>query len=336
MLVFYPDASFPPPADIEQAVLGADVTIELRAVPDADEVSDADWAKVDVLIVGGITIDGPVMDKLERCRGIVCSSVGTDHVDLAGAGARGLAVANVPDFCTGEVADQAMALMLDLARGVEVLNRRTKSDDGGLWFQGVATQRRLKGRNFAVVGMGPIGLATARRAAAFEMTVGFYDPFIREGLDTALGLRRFRDLDEMLAWADVVSLHAALSDATRNMIDRGRLAVMKSDAVLINVGRGGLLDLDALHDALKDGRLGAAGLDVLPTEPPDPSHRLLTAWAGDEAWLDGRLLITPHAAYNSPDSNVEVRHKAAERAAEILNGETPLTIANARLMKRPV
>ena len=130
----------------------------------------------------------------------------------------------------------------------------------------------------------------------------------------------------------MVSLHAALTDATHNMIDAGRLAAMKPDAIVINVGRGGLLDLDALHDALKNDRLAGAGLDVLPTEPPDLSHPLLAAWAADEAWLDGRLLITPHVASASPDANVEVRRKAAERIAEILNGETPLTIANAHLM----
>ena len=333
MYVLFPDAYFPQPPEIENAVLGDGVEVDLRYVAAAEEIPDADWAKIDALIVGGMAIDGPVMDKMTRCRGIVCGSVGTNHVDLAAAGARSLPVANVPDFCTGEVADQAMALLLDLARGVEVLNRRTKSDDGGMWFQGLASQRRLKGRNFAVVGLGPIGLATARRAAAFEMDIGFYDPFIREGLDQALGFRRFRDLDEMLAWADVVSLHAALTDGTKNMIDDDRLAKMNPDAILINVGRGGLLDLDALHGALKEDRLSAAGLDVLPAEPPDLRHPLLAAWAANEPWLDGRLLITPHVASSSPDANIDVRRKAAERVAEILNGETPLTIANAHLMK---
>ena len=333
MYVLMPDAFFPLPPTTEQAVLGDGVEIDLRNVQHPGEISDDDWARVDALVVGGMAIDGDVMDKLTRCKGIVCCSVGTDHVDLAAAGARGLPVANVPDFCTSEVADQALALMLDLARGVEALNRRTKSDDGSQWFNGAATQRRLRDRNFAVVGMGPIGLATARRAAAFDMAVGFYDPFIREGLDLALGFRRFRDLDEMLAWADVVSLHAALSEATRNMIDADRLKVMKSDAMLINVGRGGLLDLDALHDALKENRLGSAGLDVLPVEPPEP-HPLLTAWAADEPWLDGRLLITPHAAYNSPDSIEDIRHKAAERAREMLSGERPLTLVNGHLMKQ--
>ena len=147
-----------------------------------------------------------------------------------------------------------------------------------------------------------------------------YDPYLPRGHDRALGYQRCDSLDELLEQSDFVTLHCPLTEETRGFIDAGRLARIKPGAVLINVARGALLDsLDSLEKVLRSGRLAAAGLDVLPEEPPGP-HSLLDAWRSREPWLAGRLVVTPHNAFYSERSWYEARFKAAETARLYLEG----------------
>jgi D-3-phosphoglycerate dehydrogenase/C-terminal binding protein len=178
--------------------------------------------------------------------------------------------------------------------------------------------RRLRGGTFGIVGLGRIGTAASRRAQALDMEVCFYDPYLPDGAELGLGYRREDSLEELLAASDVVSLHCPLTEDNRHMIDGAALAAIKPGALLINTARGGLVDLGALAAALRDGRLGGAGLDVLPEEPPDPEHPLIQAFSRREPGLDGRLLLTPHVAWFSDAGRADLRRKSAATVRDFL------------------
>jgi phosphoglycerate dehydrogenase-like enzyme len=139
------------------------------------------------------------------------------------------------------------------------------------------------------------------------MQVVTYDPYLPRGQELALGIKRVEVLDELLAQVDILSLHAPLTAETANLMNAERLAMLKPQATLLNTARGGLIDWDALYDAMKSRHLRSAGIDVLPTEPPVPVPKLLQAYAAREAWIRGRLLITPHAAWSSVESRDDAR-----------------------------
>jgi phosphoglycerate dehydrogenase-like enzyme len=323
MLILLPDAQFDDDAETERGVLGEAAEIVVHHELLADRIPDEQWRSADALIAYyGVPIDRALVARLARCRILVRAGVGYDHIDIAACGRRGIPVCNVPDYGTTEVADHAIALMLALARGLVSYHARLLADpDAGWHWAGAPLVRRLRGARFGVVGMGRIGTATARRAHGLDMAISFYDPFLPDGADLALGYRRVPSLEALLAEADVVSLHCPLTSDNANLIDAAALAAMKPDALLINTARGGLVDLAALEAALREGRLGGAGLDVLPSEPPDPAHPLIEAFRRREPGLDGRLLLTPHIAWFSPAGRADLRRKSAETVRDYLLGQ---------------
>ena len=190
---------------------------------------------------------------------------------------------------------------------------------------------RLRGSTLGIVGMGRIGTATALRAKPFGIDVAFYDPYVPDGTDKALGLTRHETLEGLLAVSHLISLHTPLTTETRSMVDGAFLGSIRSGATLVNTARGGILDLDAVEAALRDGRLRAVGLDVLPEEPPPAaSHPLIRAWRNREEWLTGRMLVTPHAAFFCEGSFEEMCRKAAQEAIRVLEGDTPRNWVNRR------
>ncbi len=183
-------------------------------------------------------------------------------------------------------------------------------------------------QTFGIVGLGRIGTAAALRAKAFGFRVAFYDPNLPNGADLAIGVARARTLDALLTQSDVLSLHAPLTPQTRGMLGARELALLPDGAVLVNTARGPLVDLDALAAALRDGKLAGAALDVLPAEPPvAPEPALLSAYRAREAWLEGRLIVTPHSAFHTPQAWADIRRKAAETMAAALEGKPQNVIA---------
>jgi phosphoglycerate dehydrogenase-like enzyme len=178
--------------------------------------------------------------------------------------------------------------------------------------------RRLSACTFGVVGMGRIGTAAARRAKAFDMDVVFYDPFQPNGYELAIGVRRVDTLAELMGQCDFVSVHAPLNAETRHLIGPAAFAAAKRGMILINTARGPVVDIDALHDAIKDGIVLAAGLDVLPDEPANPQSRLIAAWQRNDEWIRHRLLLTPHSAFYTPESMRDIRAFSARTAARYL------------------
>jgi|SRR5919106_1592777 phosphoglycerate dehydrogenase-like enzyme len=320
MLVLVPDAQFEDDAEIEREVLGEGVEVVVHREVVADRLPDHHWRRADALIVYyGVPVDRRLVERLAGCRVLVRAGVGYDHIDIAACAAQGIPVCNVPDYGTTEVADHAIALMLGLARGLVSYHANLLSDPRAGWhWAGAPLVRRLRGATFGIVGLGRIGTAASRRARALDMEVLFHDPYLPDGTELGLGYRRAPTLRALLAESDVVSLHCPLTEHNRNLIDEAALRAIKPDALLINTARGGLVDLSALETALRAGRLGGAGLDVLPKEPPDPAHPLVQAFARRDPALDGRLLLTPHVAWFSAASRADLRRKSAETVRDYL------------------
>jgi lactate dehydrogenase-like 2-hydroxyacid dehydrogenase len=311
-----PDAAFDGDHALEREAAAPDMVTVCRAVQPGD-IAPAEWAAAEAVIAyHRMSYDAALCASLRACRILVRAGVGCDNVDLAAFAARGIPVCNVPDYGIAEVADHAIALMLALARGVVAFHQAVAADPvrGWDWRLFPTPVRRLAGQRLLIVGFGRIGQAVARRALALDLDVGFHDPLVRIAMH---GVARHDDLDRALAEADIISLHAALTGATRALIDRRRLAAMKPGAILINTARGALVDVDALTEALRAGRVAAA-LDVLPDEPPDPAHELFRALRDEAPWLRGRLVVTPHAAFLSRDAIIDMRRKAVETAIAYL------------------
>jgi D-3-phosphoglycerate dehydrogenase / 2-oxoglutarate reductase len=299
----------------ERSVLdGHDVELRLAACRTERDVVEQS-RDADVLINQYAPITGAVLDALPRCRLVARYGVGVDNVDVPAATRRGVWVANVPDYGREEVADHAVALALALLRGTARLNRSVR---GGAWDYGVVRPlRRLSTLTFGVVGYGAIGTEVARRAAALGMRV--------VGVDTPDGPTPSPpiepvSLDELLATADVVSLHATLTDASRHLIGAAQLAAMKPTAFLVNTARGGLVDTAALIAALDEGRIAGAGLDVLEVEPPDETGRALA--------VHPNAVVTPHAAWYSEEAFHALKTEVAREALRVLDGGPPRSPVN--------
>lgn len=330
--VLWPAMRWPDGRDIEIASLGD--AGEAWFSEAFDQVADDRWSQCDA-IVTLLDVPAAYRTRLERCRVLVTPKVGFDNIDLAGWAELGIPVCNVPDYGTQEVADHALALMLSLMKGITFHTRELKRDLRGNWRPALNPYgRRLSVCTFGVVGLGRIGTAAALRAKAFGMDVVFYDPWRENGADLALGIRRVNDLGSLFEVSDVVSLHLPLGPETHGLIDAELLSRGRPGLILINTARGPIVDLDALHDALRDGRVQAAGLDVLPEEPANPAHPLLAAWAAGEEWIDHRLLITPHSAFFTPESVYDMRFKGGEVAMAYLTEGRLQNCVNAHLLTR--
>jgi lactate dehydrogenase-like 2-hydroxyacid dehydrogenase len=314
--ILWPAIRWPDGREIETDSVGEHHAIFCERLAD---VTSEQWATADALVTG-IDIPPEYRDKLDKCRVVVTPKVGFDNMDVKAWAEMGLPVCNVPDYGTQEVADHAMALMMSLMKGITFHTRELKKDPRGLWRPALNPfGKRLSSCVFGVVGLGRIGTAAALRAKAFGMDVVIYDPYRENGAELSIGVRRCNSLEELFGQSDIVSIHAPLSSETEKMINAQVLAASKPGLVLINTARGPIIDLDALHEALKEDQVQAVGLDVLPVEPADPDHPLIKAWAADEEWIDNRLLITPHSAFFTPESVYDMRFKGGEVAVTYLS-----------------
>jgi lactate dehydrogenase-like 2-hydroxyacid dehydrogenase len=331
------DPQFAHSPDIEREVLGPGPEISIWRPDHAAPLDSTLLAGADIVInCRSRNRLGPErVAAMDRARLVVQAGVGFNHIDIAACAARGIAVCNTPDYGTAEVADHALALMLTLMRGTAAYNARLLARAAAWSTSELALPpvRRLRGLVFGVVGLGRIGLAAALRARAFGLEVAFHDPYLPPGAELSTGFRRHRALADLLAEADIVSLHCPMSAETERLIGAAALAHVKPGAVLINTARGGIVDLDAVGEALRQGRLGAAALDVLPEEPPDRSHPLIAAWARREAWLEGRFLLTPHAAFFTPESLADMRRLSAQAAADFLRDGSLRACVNRDLLR---
>jgi phosphoglycerate dehydrogenase-like enzyme len=321
--VLYPEDRQIPDDTVEREIFGAEVRLVRRTKKALAELDPADCAEVDGLMIMRHAVSAADIECFPRLRAIVRMGVGYDKIDRPAAAARNILVCNVPDYGTTEVADHAMALVLALRRGIILYHERLRSNPPAPWGALKNAQiSRLRTQTFGIVGLGRIGTAVALRARAFGFRVMFYDPYLPNGADLALGIGRAATLEDLLRQTDTLSVHTPLTPETRGMLGRDELALLRPNSVVVNAARGPIIDLDALLALLRTGHIAAAGLDVLPVEPPvDPIPAILRAYREREPGLEGRLVITPHAAWLTPESEHDTRVKSAEtmRAALLTN-----------------
>ena len=326
--VLYAENQIPDEA-FEREIYGTGVTIMRRSVNTLAELSAADCAEVDGLMVLRFFVSREDLARFPKLKGMVRMGVGYDRLDRAAAAERNIIVCNVPDYGTTEVADHAIALALALRRGIIHYHDTQRADPVAPW-RPVATNalvRRLGVQTFGIVGLGRIGAAVALRAKALGFRVVFFDPHLPNGAELAIGVERARTLENLLRQTDTLSIHTPLTRETRGLIGSRELGLLRPGAVLVNTARGPIVDIDAIHDHLKSGHLAAAGLDVVPIEPPvEPLPRLMAAYRAHEAWTIGRLVITPHAAYYSPQAEHDTRIKAAETMRAALLSNSPQNV----------
>jgi D-3-phosphoglycerate dehydrogenase / 2-oxoglutarate reductase len=298
-----------PTIDVERAILeGAGLTVELaRCRTPEDVIAAATDVGAIGLIVQYASITGEVLRALPGCRVVGRYGVGLDTIDLVTAAELSVRVVNVPDYCTDEVADHALGLILALTRGIVPLDRGVQR---GVWdFRLAGRVRRPSSQRLGVIGLGRIGSALAQRARALGFEVVGTDP--RGPGDSGV---KAIDLDTLLGTSDVISVHAPLDASTHHLIGSRTLALMKPTAILVNTSRGGLVDQDALVEALRAGRIAGAGLDVLEHEPIPADHPLIGL---------PNVVLTPHAAFYSEESLVEMKRKVSERVLAVLRDDRP-------------
>lgn len=232
--------------------------------------------------------------------------VGLDNIAVPAASSQGVWVTNVPDYCVEEVSDHAVGFALAWTRGLVHFDREVHARR---WDPASAKLRRLSALTCGIVGFGRIGRATARKLAAFGCHLLAHDPQLSGEVAGAMCV----SLEALLSRSDIVIVHAPLTAATRHLINRERLALMPQGGLLINVSRGAVVDTDAVTEALRSGRLSAAALDVLESEPNVPDALLAQPGA----------MLTPHVAFSSDASLAELRRRAAEEVVRVLQGQPP-------------
>lgn len=274
----------------------------LAADLDAREaVSPAEASDVVALVTGAVPIGRPEVAPYPALRVVVTCSIGTDHIDVAALDELGIAVRNTPTYCTEEVADHALACVLAGWRGLVALDAAVRTDS---WdYAAAGLLRRADCSCLGIVGLGRIGRALAARARALGIAVVAHDPYAGAG-DVELV-----ELDELLARADAVSLHLPWTPGPPPLVGARELALMRPGAVLVNLARPGVADLEAVGAALREGRLGSAFWDVWPQEPPVlPDPRLDAP----------RLVVTPHAAWYSEQAETAYHAEAVAALRQAL------------------
>ncbi|HBK05542.1 MAG TPA: C-terminal binding protein [Acetobacteraceae bacterium] len=320
--VLYSENNYPDDS-VERRIYGPDVRIIVpKTSASLADLSDEDCAAAEGLMIFRYRVTAKDLERFPRLRAICRMGVGYDILDRAAAAERRITIMNVPDYGTTEVADHAMALALSLRRGLLLHHEAQRAEPPAGWrYINDPLVKRSSVQTFGIVGMGRIATAVALRAKAFGFRVVFYDPYLPNGVELGLGIERAATLAALLGQTDTLSVHTPLTRETRGLLGMKELSLLPRGAVVVNTARGPIIDIDALATLLKSGHLSGVGLDVVPVEPPvEPVPELMRAYRAREDWTLGRLIITPHAAFYSPQAWDDIRAKSAETMRAALLG----------------
>ncbi len=311
-----------PSLEPERAILEA-AGIQLVPAPDGKEATLAKLAvDVDAIMFCFAKVPGTVLSAAPKCKVASRYGIGVDNIDISTATELGIVVTNVPDYCVDETSDHAMAMLLALNRRLVQHDHAVK--EGG-WAKVKLNQpmRRTRGATLGVIGYGRTGKALAQKATAFGMCILAHSRSLKPG--QKYGPATAAALDMLLRESDFVSLHVPLTAQTKGMIGKRELSIMKESAILINCARGGLVDELALAEALASGQLAGAGLDVTDPTPPSPDHPL---------FKQENVIITPHTAFFSQASTVELETRTAKEVVRVLSRQRPENIINPQVLGR--
>ena len=320
LTVLEPEGLYPNPS-LEQEILGPGVRYLQGACKSSlAELPDELCQQADALMTLRMAVPADQIARFPKLRVVIRMGVGYDRVDRVECAKRGIKVCNIPDYGTQEVAEFAILLAMSLRRGLLLYHDTQRGPTPAAWGKIESPLvRRQEVQTFGILGLGRIGTAAALRAKAMGYRVVFFDPNLPNGYDRAVGIARAKTLDALLAQSDVLSIHCPLTRSTRGLIGERELRLLPKDAVVVNTARGPILDLDALERCLRDNHLAGAGLDVIPVEPPGQDiPDLLKAYRDRAPWLTGRLVITPHIAFHTPQSWEDIRIKGVETMRAVL------------------
>lgn len=330
-IVFY-EASETDKLQLSEGLKNTDHHWVFEVVPLTSETVDTE-AEVVSVFVGHSHITGEIMDAMPKIKLIATRSTGFDHIDLAAASERGIAVVNVPNYGENTVAEHAFTLLLALARKLPQTLQTTKD---GVYAPTELSGFDLKGKTLGVVGMGRIGQHSARIGRGFGMEVVGFDVFEKPEIAEEIGFR-YAPLEEVLRSADIVTLHAPLVAENVHLINHERLTQMKPGAILINTARGELVDTHALIAALENGHLAGAGLDTIEGErflneqievntvlDNKTTKEALINLAETETLLRmPQAVVTPHSAYNTVEAVGRINAITTDNIIKFWYGETP-------------
>jgi len=306
--------------DVEHRILGDIADVHALNANTEDDLQGRIEQADAIMMYHNVSVTRRTIESLRHCKLIVRCGVGVDNVDWKAARAKGIAVGNVPDYGTEEVADSAIGMMLTMVRGISLFNSRLRAAQGPWMYTQAAPLARLRGRVLSLVGLGRVGTAAALRGKAFGMDVVFYDPYVLDGYDKSLGIRRAESVAELLSQAYVLSLHCPLTEETRHLVNAESLELMPRGSFLVNTARGAIVDTAAIPAAIRSGRLAGAAIDVLDGEPPRDDQPLVAAWRDPKNPCHDRVLVNPHAAFYSEEGLADMRIKGSEACRRALLG----------------
>ncbi len=310
-LVVVTDSPFPSldPARKALEVANAEV-VQAPSSSEEDIIKAAENA--DAILVTYAKLNENILRSLKKCKAIGRFGIGVDNIDLKVAGELGISVNYVPDYCLDEVSDQAMAMIISMARKIPQSNKLVQS---GRWeMPAVVPMYRLRGKTVGLIGFGNIPRLMTPKAQAFGFNVIAADPYAPKELFEKFGVESVT-MDDLYERSDFISVHAPLLPETKGLVNRDAFKKMKDTAIIVNTARGPLINEKDLIEALDNNEIGGAGLDVVETEPLPADSALI-----------GRdnVILAPHTAFYSVEALEELQAKAASDVARVLNGEEPL------------
>jgi phosphoglycerate dehydrogenase-like enzyme len=301
---------------------GVDMEKEILEAADSDvlhfktvEEFEENLPEIDGLICDITPITPDRLSRMEKCKIVVRHGMGVENIDIPAATENGIIVCNVPGFNLEEVSDHALACALSLVKKLPHYTWRVRNDRS--WkLQDFPPADQFAELTMGIIGFGQIGQILARKAKSIFKNIVVYDPYINREKSNEIGVEVCEQMDDVFRTADIVSIHVPLNDETRYFVDMKKLEMMKPTAYIINTSRGGLVNLDDLQQALHDGIIAGAALDVMEGEPiPDMTHPIF-----DEPGL----LVTPHTAWYSNTSLKKLRTIAAEEVGDVYQGKRPV------------
>lgn len=317
VLVDYDEDLFPPPHWVGEELSGNGITWIVGQYRTPEAVLEVARLAAVVMIQSlRPLLTRDVIEGLEQCRCIVRLGTGYDNVDVEAATEQGILVCNTPTYCIDDVADHALALLMD---GVRHVARQDRWIRAGRWDRtGARPARRTKGCTMGFIAFGRIARALAQRVSGFGMTLLAYDPYIDADTAAHYGVEKV-ELDELLPRADFISVHCPLTDETHHLLGSREFGMMKEGVFIVNTSRGPVIDEAALVEALRSGKVWGVGLDVFEREPL-PLDSLLRQF--------DNVTFTPHVGANSEESVADVYHLACEIAIDVCNGRWPQWVVN--------